>query len=162
MEVRPEAMLFSRRITFMVGNLNSLNPLSLPPKQIKTQTKKTTIKSKKKKMEREIQKFLSPLLFTKQREHKIERIIIKHKKNNLNPPLFFLVFLSLQFSPLSLSLSLSRNDRRMAPGELLFCDFLFAVKLGSEPIIPAFNSFCTSVKQGLLAAHRLLLGEFGR
>jgi len=107
MEVRPEAMLFSRRITFMVGNLNSLNPLSLPPKQIKTQTKKTTIKSKKKKMEREIQKFLSPLLFTKQREHKIERIIIKHKKNNLNPPLFFLVFLSLQFSPLSLSLSLS-------------------------------------------------------
>jgi len=60
MEVRPEAMLFSRRITFMVGNLNSLNPLSLPPKQIKTQTKKTTIKSKKKKWREKFKNFSLP------------------------------------------------------------------------------------------------------
>jgi hypothetical protein len=54
----------------MVGNPNSLNPLSLPPKQIKAQTKKITIKSFKKKTkngERNSKISLSPPL------HKTER-----------------------------------------------------------------------------------------
>lgn len=102
---------------------------SLPPKQIKTQTKKIIIKSKKK-MEREIQISLSPspLLFTKQREHKIERIIIKHNKNNLNPPLFFLFFLSLQFSPVSLSLSLSE----WLQDQVSFCSAIFCSRSNQD------------------------------
>jgi hypothetical protein len=67
MDVRPEAMLFSRRITFMVGNPNSLNPpLSTPrkskskPKKIKKLKKKSQNK-KKRRIEREISLSLSTL-----------------------------------------------------------------------------------------------------
>lgn len=111
MDVRPEAMLFSRRITFMVGNPNSLNP-PLHSKKLKIQTK-TKIKKlkksqKKKKEQRERFLSLSPLpLHKTEKEKNGEKNKTQQKQPqplSLSPSPSFSLY---NFPPfLSLSLSL--------------------------------------------------------